>query len=161
MIFFSFCLFPFSKYQMTMSNHIMDFEYSQEVLICHKYFRSTIFGKETTALLNFFEIFIEMHFNSLIFPNERNITTSFLMIHLKCTFVHYSNLNFEHKAKFDIKWSLFFKPEIGVFEKECAKKVLKIQNSIVIENFTMSHKMAVLKCFCEITQKSSFNSQYN
>ena len=34
-----------------------------------------------------------MHFVSLLFLNERNITTSLLMIHLKCTVVHYSNLN--------------------------------------------------------------------
>ena len=33
-----------------------------------------------------------MHFVSLFFPNERNITASFLMIHLKCTVVHYANL---------------------------------------------------------------------
>ena len=52
-----------------------------------------IFDKETAALLNFFEICTEMHFVSLFFLNERNITTSLLMIHLKCTVVHYSNLN--------------------------------------------------------------------
>ena len=34
-----------------------------------------------------------MPFVSLFFLNERNITTSLLMIHLKCTVVHYSNLN--------------------------------------------------------------------
>ena len=46
-----------------------------------------------TAFLNFFEIFIEMRFVSLFFLNERNITTSRLMIHVKCTIVHYANLN--------------------------------------------------------------------
>ena len=51
-----------------------------------------IFDKGTVALLNFFEICTEMHFVSF-FLNERNITTSLLMIHLKCTVVHYSNLN--------------------------------------------------------------------
>ena len=34
-----------------------------------------------------------MHFVPLLFLNERNITTSRLMIHLKCTVVHDSNLN--------------------------------------------------------------------
>ena len=36
-----------------------------------------------------------MLFVSLVFLNERNITTSFLilMIRLKCTTVHYANLN--------------------------------------------------------------------
>ena len=52
-----------------------------------------IFENETATLLNFFEICTDMHFVSLFFLNERNITTSLLMIHLKCTVVHYSNLN--------------------------------------------------------------------
>ena len=38
------------------------------------------------------EICTEMHFVSFLL-NERNITTSLLMIHLKRTVVHYSNLN--------------------------------------------------------------------
>ena len=52
-----------------------------------------IFDEETAALLNFFKICTEKHFVFLFFLNERNITTSLLMIHLKCTVVHYSNLN--------------------------------------------------------------------
>ena len=56
-------------------------------------FNLHIFDKETVALLNFFEICTGMHFVSLFFLNERNIKTSLLMIHLKCTVVHYSNLN--------------------------------------------------------------------
>ena len=51
------------------------------------------FDNETTALLEFFEISTEMRFNSLFFLNERNIATSLLMINLKCTVVHYANLN--------------------------------------------------------------------
>ena len=33
-----------------------------------------------------------MYFVSLFFLNERNITVTLLMIHLKCTVVHYANL---------------------------------------------------------------------
>ena len=33
-----------------------------------------------------------MHFGSLFFLNERDMTTSLLMIHLKCIVVHYTNL---------------------------------------------------------------------
>ena len=56
------------------------------------------FDIETTALLNFFEISTEMHFVSLFFQIERNITTSILMIqlkwiHLKCTVLNYVNLD--------------------------------------------------------------------
>ena len=56
-------------------------------------FNLHIFHKEAAALLNFFEICTEMHFGSLFFLNKGNITTFLLMIHLKCTVVHYSNLN--------------------------------------------------------------------
>ena len=52
-----------------------------------------IFNKETAALLNYFEICTVMHSVSLFFLNERNITISLLMTHLKCTVVHYSDLN--------------------------------------------------------------------
>ena len=52
-----------------------------------------IFDNETAAPLKLFEIFMEMHFVSLFFLNERNITTSLLMIHLKCAVVHYANPN--------------------------------------------------------------------
>ena len=54
---------------------------------------SQIFLIYTFLAKNVFEIFTEMHFVSLFFLNERNITTSLLMIHLKCTVVHYSNVN--------------------------------------------------------------------
>ena len=44
------------------------------------------------ALLRFFEISTELHFVSLFFLNERNLTTSLLMLHLKFTVVDYANL---------------------------------------------------------------------
>ena len=40
-----------------------------------------------------------MHFGYLIFLNERNMTTSLLMIYLKCTVVHCTNLNWSCKNK--------------------------------------------------------------
>ena len=46
-----------------------------------------------------FSICTDMHFGSLFFLNERNMTTSLLMIHLKCTVVHYTNLNWSSKNK--------------------------------------------------------------
>ena len=57
------------------------------------------FDNETTALLIFFEISTEMHFVSLFFLNERNITILILLIHLKCTVVHYANLNLSSASK--------------------------------------------------------------
>ena len=50
------------------------------------------FDNETTALLKWFEISTEMQF-VLFLLNERNITTSLLIIHLKCTVAHFANLN--------------------------------------------------------------------
>ena len=44
------------------------------------------------TLLNFFEIGMDMHFVSLFFLKERNMTASIWMIHLKCTAMHYINL---------------------------------------------------------------------
>ena len=45
-----------------------------------------VFDNETAALLIFFEICTDMHIVSLFCLNKRNITTSCLMIHLKCPF---------------------------------------------------------------------------
>ena len=80
-------------------NLIMDFEGSQEILLRHNIFDLHIFNNETAALLNLFEICMEMHFVSLFFLKERNITTSLLMIHLKCAVVHYANLNSSSRNK--------------------------------------------------------------
>ena len=58
-----------------------------------------IFDDETAALSFFLEICTDVQFVSLFFLNERNIATSLLMIHLKCTVVHYANLNSSSKSK--------------------------------------------------------------
>ena len=99
MLFFSFCYFHFPKFQMTIvknlkekpSFSIMDFEGSHEVLLRQRYLWFTY--NETTALLTFSENSMEIHFVSLFFVNERNITTSLLMISLKLTVVHYANVS--------------------------------------------------------------------
>ena len=86
--------FIFPNFMEKPSFLIMDFEGSYEVLLVHKYFWSTYFWQWNEGSFNFFfEISMEMHFDSLFFLNERNITASLLMIHLKCTVVHYANLN--------------------------------------------------------------------
>ena len=61
-----------------------DFYYVTNTLDLH------IFENETATLLNFFEISTDMHFVSLFFLNERNIAISLLMIHFRCTFLHYA-----------------------------------------------------------------------
>ena len=56
----------------------------------------TLYNK-MIALSKFFEISTEMHLVSLFFLNERNITTLHLMMHIRCTAVHYANLNSSSK----------------------------------------------------------------
>ena len=67
-LFFNFCLFPFSNFQMTI---VLQFYYVTSIFDLH------IFEKETADLSNFFEICTEMYFVSVFFLDERNITTSF------------------------------------------------------------------------------------
>ena len=52
----------------------------------------TNFENETTAR-KFYEICTGMRFVSIFFLTERDITTSLLIMHLKCTVVRYANLN--------------------------------------------------------------------
>ena len=57
-------------------------------------FEILIFDNETTALLTiFFQICEEILFASSFSLNERNISTSLLMMNLKCNAVHYAKLN--------------------------------------------------------------------
>ena len=74
------------------SSFIIDFEGSYEVLLRHEYFLSKYFWQWNNGT---FEKFWNFHGNAicLFFLNERNIGTSLLMIHLKCTVAHYTNLN--------------------------------------------------------------------
>ena len=66
---------------------LMKFYYVTNIFDLH------IFDNEMAVLLKCFETCMETHFVSLFFLNERNIATSFLIIHLKCSVLHYANLN--------------------------------------------------------------------
>ena len=65
----------------------MKFYYATNIFDLH------ILDNEPTAHLKLFENSVEMHFISLFFLNERNITTLLLMIRLKCAVVRYANRN--------------------------------------------------------------------
>ena len=82
----------------------MKFYYVTDIFDLHT------FDNETTALLKFFEICTEIHFVFLFFLNEKNISTSLLIIHLKCdvmycyvlfpfTMYNYANLNSSSLSK--------------------------------------------------------------
>ena len=76
--------------------------------------KNTSYGNSTQLLtykrkwnggpFNFFSICTDIHFGSLFFPNERNMAISLLMIHLKCTVVHYTNLNWSFKNKSSLSY---------------------------------------------------------
>ena len=57
----------------------MKFYYIANIFDLHDFYN------KMTACFKFYEISTEMHLVSLFFLNERNITTSNLMIHIKCT----------------------------------------------------------------------------
>ena len=61
--------------------------------LSHKYYWSAYHWQWNDGSLNFFKNIHGNAFVSLFFLNKRNITASLLMIHLKCTGVHYGNLN--------------------------------------------------------------------
>ena len=63
-------------------------------------FHLNIFDKERVGIST------EMHFVSLYFLNERNLTTSLLMMHLKNTVVHYDNLNLGSINKLILNYGL-------------------------------------------------------
>ena len=71
---------------------------------------------------------MEMHFVSLFFLNERNITNSLLMIHLKCTIVHCDNLNSSSINKpylRAIEYSFFFLTFYVYFNKAFIKTFME------------------------------------
>ena len=73
---------------------LSNFYYVTNILHLH------IYDNETAALLFFFLKFAQICILFLyFFQNESNITTSLLMIHSKCTIVHYTNLNSSSKNK--------------------------------------------------------------
>ena len=99
--FLFFVYFIFFKFQMTIvknvmgkpSYFLMDSKGFMKFYYVTDLHDPQIFENETKPFLKFFEICTKMHFVSLLFLNEGNITTSFLMIHIKCTDVHYANVN--------------------------------------------------------------------
>ena len=139
MIFFNFCFFFFFTFpnfnwllpKILRKNHLF-----------YNGFRR-FFDNKTTALLTFFEISAEMHYASLFFLNERNITTSLLMIYLKCTVLHYADLNLSYINKpylqaveYAILFFCFFRFLIyGYFKEAFAKKNFKKKLSFCNTNF--------------------------
>ena len=97
------------------SSFIIDFQGSYEFLTHHKYFDLHAFDNEMTALVKRFKISTEMHFVSLFFLNEKYITASLFMIHLKCVVAHYANFSstsinksYLRAVKYTVSFAFFF-----------------------------------------------------
>ena len=90
-------ILPFSFFQTSNGYYHKILQWISRVLMKLYYVPNTfdlhICDNEMASLLKIFEICKEMHFASLFFLKERNIKTSLLMIHLKCSVLHYANLN--------------------------------------------------------------------
>ena len=89
------------------------------------------FDNKTTALSKKFEISTEMHFVSSFSLNERNITTSLVIIHLKCAVVRYANLNsssinmpYLRAVEYAIQFFLIF--YLCLFQQSFVKNFMKI-----------------------------------
>ena len=125
---------------------IMDFQGSYAFLLRHKYFDLHTFDNEMTGLVKCFEISTEMHFVSLVFLNEKYITASLFMIHLKCVVAHYANFNstsinksYLRAVKYTI--SFFFQFLIYVFFKKAFVKTLCKSHYFLKQNSKIHFKM--------------------
>ena len=99
-LFFTFCLFPLPKfdYCQKFDNGFRGFlviSTTSQIVLIYTFLKM----KRRPFQFIFFLICTDMHYGSSFFLNERNMTTSFLMIHLKCTVVHHTNLNWSSKNK--------------------------------------------------------------
>ena len=119
----------------------LGFKGSYEVLLLHKHFRFTHFWQWNGSPFKLFQICTEMRFVYLFFLNERNITTSLLMIYLKCTVVHYANLNSSSINKLFLNYGLlnmlfrFFRFLIYVYFNEAFVKNFMKKLSFYNTNF--------------------------
>ena len=128
-LFPNFCLFHFSKLKILCENlfhnGFLRFLWSSYVT---SIFYLQIFDNERQAVSKVFEICTEIYFFSLFFLNERNIITLLLMIHLKCTVVHYAKAK---NIKQNWKKPLLFRSEIGIlkifFKRLCEESFEDLQ----------------------------------
>ena len=128
-----------------------------------KIFDLHTFDDERTAFSKFFEICLEIHFVSLFFLNETNIRTSFLIIHLKCTVVHYTDLNSRSINKPYVRTvenalSCFFLFLLYVyFNKAFVKDFMEIIIAFFDTNFQNSIQDVV---YCRILHVKLFDTKF-
>ena len=97
-VIFAFSLYPNFKWLLSKTlwcilRILSNFCYVTNIFDLH------IYDNETTAHLIFFKFVWICILFLYFFQNERNITTTILIIHLKCTVLHYANLKSSSKNK--------------------------------------------------------------
>ena len=93
---------------------------------------------------DFFEICTDMDLVSLSFLNEKNITTSLLMMHLKYTVVHYTKLNSSFKNKPFLNYGSF-----DMLFRFFSISYLRLRFLIwcsILQNISMSNHLVILRC---------------
>ena len=104
----------------------MRFEGFNEVLLRHKYFWTTLFWQLSDDRFKIFRTFHGNTFcSSFIFRNETNNANSLLMIHSKCTVMHYTSSLNKHYLRtvkyaillFSISYSCYFIFRQMLYEK--------------------------------------------
>ena len=84
MLFFNFCFFYLSEFQLAIVKYLMEkpafFVMHFAILVKFYYVKNIFdlhtFGNEAKAFLNLYKISTEIHYVSLFFLNERNVKTS-------------------------------------------------------------------------------------
>ena len=143
LLFFNFYFFQISNGYCQKSyrnpSFFMNFEGSNEVLLRHKYFWSTYFWQWNDSPFKIFWNFYGNAFVSLFFLNGRNILSTLLMIHLKCTVVYYSNLIWNSINKWAVEYAIsIFRFLIYVFFKRGFCQNLYEKSIIINKNFQNS-----------------------
>ena len=141
MAFFNFRFFPLSKFRI--SRVLSNFYYVRNI------FELQICDNETATLFIFLKFARICTLFLYFFQNESNIATSLLMIHLKCTVVHYADLNSSTKNKPFLNYGslntlfCFFQFLIYVYFNETFVKKLMKYLSFFNTNFQNSFQDVV------------------
>ena len=125
--YFYFLLFPFTQISKDCCQKSYNGFSGFLVISTANIFDLHILENETAALFFFFNLHGYAFW--LFFRNERKMTASLLMIHLKCTLVHYTNLNWSSENKLFLNYGslnmlfCFFQFLIYVYFNEAFVKI--------------------------------------
>ena len=145
-LFFAFSLYPNFRWLLSKSHNgfwgFLVISTTSQIFLIY-----TFLTTKRRSFYYFYDICTDMHFFSLFFLNERKNKNSLLMMYLKCTIVHYANLNSSSKHKSFLSYGslnmlfLFSRFLIYVYFNEAFVKKFMKQLSFFNINFQNSFKM--------------------